>query len=142
MRPRRVKLPPCCQPSNILPPERAPHTPGSPRRRCRSPSFTLACASSLATGRSICKTAPEGARRSSERRAPVLARTTRRLLGGLQLRARGDHAVLDKPPDRDHQLARDRHDADAPAAARTPEPAVEPLRQRTVRLPANPAPRE
>src|SRR6266536_2316062 len=74
----------------------------------------------------------------------VLARHARAILRGrLQVRALWDHPVFDETPEGNHQLSGDRHDADAtaPPAGRG-EPAREPLRQGTVRLPPEPAPRD
>ena len=64
-----------------------------------------------------------------------------KLGGRLQVRAFGHDAVFDEAPQGNHQFARHGHDADAPAAAAGRRKAVsEPLAQRTVRLPAQPAP--
>src|SRR5262245_47354746 len=63
-------------------------------------------------------------------------------LRGLQNRALRDCPRRDIPPERDHQLAGDRHNANPPRACPLCEVPVKPLRKRTLRLPPHPAPRQ
>ena len=60
-----------------------------------------------------------------------------------QRRARRHDPLLAIPPQRDHQLARQRHNANAAQAATAgPKPLPIPARQRAVGLPAHPGPRD
>lgn len=61
-------------------------------------------------------------------------------LRDFQDRARGDHVGRDIPPQRDHQLARDRHNANSARALPLAELLPIPLRQGAERLPAHPVP--
>src|SRR5687768_7892178 len=90
-------------------------------------------------------TGPAGTRRVGERRAPACARGIRADLlcdGARHESAVGHHAVLDVVPQGNHQLARQRHNPNAPRAlpGRREAP-LKPSRQGTVRLPASPTPR-
>src|SRR5882672_9184991 len=63
-------------------------------------------------------------------------------LRDFQDRTGGDHAGRDIPPQRDHELARDRHNANPARALSRPEMLPIPLCQGAVRLPVHPIPRQ
>ena len=78
-----------------------------------------------------------GVQRAARTSGSPDTRSRRNLSSRLQLRAVGYDAVLDKAPQRDHQLPRHGDNANPPAPpAGRREPAREPRRQRAVRLPA------
>jgi len=70
-------------------------------------------------------------------------RPFRRAFLALHDRAVRNQSGVDKPPQRDDQLARQRHDRDPPDSAfRITDPRVEPSRQAARRLMAEPQPRQ